>query len=436
MEDTYLVEIRLGRTKWRIKQLVGSLTRSFGIEQFMEPHPHVTLFGPLVLNEGIHPGQLLDVIGNVASGYDPVPFLLDGFEKREGLHGGVIAIGIRPSAMLRSLSANLSMALLPLCRSLNAWDTEPERKWFHVTIANRLDLRKASSVFSAVTGISPPADAPQGKVLSGFERLRDFIARFFAAGTPAFTAPLLDETGLRITVMHGEVILAEYDFFTKRWIHTDHRHDSPAWQDTLATFRKNAGFERDGPATAGSTDIFLIADLHLGHANIIRYCSRPFLFPDVAEMDRVLIGNWNSVVPPGAQAYHVGDLRYGSDALPFRNYSGQLNGSITFITGNHDEQEEGAILSRTIDYDGEQFLLIHDPADVPPTFDGWVIHGHHHNNDLSNFPFISFEKRRINVSAEVLGYVPVSLTDLCAVIRYHRERGNIKPVLFNYPYVE
>jgi|SRR5208337_1533451 len=435
MEDTYLVEIRLGRTKWRIRQLISSITGPFGIEQFMEPHPHVTLFGPLVLNGGVRQEQILDAIESVVSRYDPVPFLLDGFEKREGLHGGVIAIGVRPSDPLKSLSSGLALALLPVCQSLNVWDAEPERKWFHVTVANRLDLRKAASVFPAITRDPSPGKSTGGSA-SIITRIRKHLIRLFTVRPRSFPPPLLDETGLRVTVMHGEEILAEYDLAGKRWIHDDHRHDSTGWQDTLATFRKMTGFERNQTAAGESDDIFLIADLHLGHANIIRYCSRPFLFRDVAEMDSVLISNWNSVVSPGTQVYHVGDLRYGRDARTFQDYRRQLNGKITFITGNHDDREEGAILSRTIDYDGEQFLIVHDPADVPASFDGWVIHGHYHNNDLRNFPFISFENRRINVSAEVIGYVPVSIRDLCAVIRYHREQGSSKPVLFNYPYAE
>jgi calcineurin-like phosphoesterase family protein len=436
MEDTYLVEIRLGRTKWRIKEIIATLTGSFGLEQFMEPHPHVTLFGPLVLNEGILPEQLLTAIERTAFPYDPIPFMLDGIEKREGLHGGVIAVGVRPSGALKSLSSHLAEALLPVCRSLNGWDAVPEEKWFHVTIANRLDLGKAASVFSAVTGSAFSGKTSKKEAVSLSARIRHWFGRFFPDRQPDFTSTLLDETGLRITVMHGEEILAEYDLLSKRWIHNDLRHDGAAWQNTLAIFRKAAGFEREPAAPAESDDIFLIADLHLGHANIIRYCSRPFLFRDVTEMDRVLIANWNSVVGDTTQAYHVGDLRHGEDAPAFRNYAGQLNGKVTFISGNHDEREEGSILSRTIDYEGMQFLIVHDPADAPPSFDGWVIHGHHHNNDLRTFPFISFENRRINVSAEVLGYVPVSLRDICALIRFYSGRENIRPVLLNYPYVE
>lgn len=296
-------------------------------------------------------------------------------------------------------------------------------------------MKTASIFLSLTTGLQSEGNLPARSYIIN-DRIKTWFTRLFPARQKQFTAPLLDETGLRITVMHGEEILAEYDLSDKCWIHTDHHQDSISWQKTLATFRKHAGFERDTIASSGSDDIFLIADLHLGHANIIQYCSRPFLARDVAEMDRVLIGNWNSVIAPETQVYHVGDLRYGRDALPFRNYRRQLNGVVTFITGNHDEREEGAILSRTIDFEGEQFLLVHDPSEAPFSFNGWVIHGHHHNNDLRSYPFICFEKRRINISAEVIGYVPVSIRDLCAVIRYHRDQGNTRAVLFNYPYVE
>ena len=42
---------------------------------------------------------------------------------------------------------------------------------------------------------------------------------------------------------------------------------------------------------------YYIADTHFGHENIIKLCGRPFA--DAEEMDRVITGNWNSVVNDG-----------------------------------------------------------------------------------------------------------------------------------------
>jgi calcineurin-like phosphoesterase family protein len=63
-----------------------------------------------------------------------------------------------------------------------------------------------------------------------------------------------------------------------------------------------------------------------------------------------------------------------------------------------------------------------------------VIHGHHHNNDLRHYPFIDFEHRRVNVSAEVIGYIPVSLKDICELIRGRVSRGDMTPIQLKYPF--
>ncbi|MDD1693342.1 MAG: 2'-5' RNA ligase family protein [Methanoregula sp.] len=434
MNDVYLVEIRLGRTKWRVRQTVVSIARTFGIEPFMERHPHVTLFGPMELLDGVSEQQVLDAIGPVASHYDPVPFTLDGFEKREGMHGSVIAFSVRPSDSLMRLVAEIAASLLPITRSHNAWDDRPEQKWYHVTVANRLDQKKASSVFQALPGPDSSLDLPSPPD-GFFSRVCSYIRSFFVSGTARYIRPLLiDETGLRITLMHGEEILAEYDLLEKRWVHGNHRHDSRSWQETLSRFRTYAGFGRTEPGHPEPGDILLIADLHLGHANIIRYCSRPFLFSDPGEMDRVLVANWNASVTPGTRIYHIGDLCYGRNARPGHEYRQQLNGDVTFIAGNHDAPGPGTLSSTVIEYAGTRFCLVHDPADVPATFDGWVVHGHHHNNDLRHYPFIDFKHRRINVSVEVAGYVPVSLKDTWTLVQYRLATGNTVPVLLNYPY--
>ena len=180
-------------------------------------------------------------------------------------------------------------------------------------------------------------------------------------------------------------------------------------------FRHQAGFELTDTAHSDPGDIFVIADLHCGHANIIRYCSGHFPTPR-HEMDSVLIDNWNYTVPLESEVYFLGDLCYGRDAKAPEEYLDRLNGRIKFIRGNHDEKVPGTLAFATLDYDSLHFLLVHDPSDAPPDFEGWVIHGHHHNNNLGKFPFINFPERRINVSAEVIGYCPIHLREITAKI--------------------
>jgi calcineurin-like phosphoesterase family protein len=434
MDDTYLIEIRLVRTKWRIRELVYSVAQAFRIQEFMERHPHVTLFGPFSLKEGIKARDLLTLTGNCAAHYNPPAFTIQGWEKREGMHGSVIAFSVLPSEDLRKLTHDLAVSLLPFADSANPWDALPDKKWFHVTLANRLDPATGVDMFSRLTGSPDPNNDRNFSDKGILSSIRDlFRVREQPEPFPVFSPPLLDDTGLRITVMRGEDIFAEYDFFTRRWYMTGHDHASLSWQRTLQAYRDYAGFERHDPAPTHPEKIFVISDLHLGHANIIRYCSRPFLFTDVEEMDHVLIKNWNYSVSPQDRIFHLGDLRYGRDALPLREYQKKLHGQVTFIAGNHDEGELGAIPLAALGYDGLKFLLIHDPENAPESFDGWVIHGHYHNNDLKSYPFMNFTGRRINVSAEVIGYIPIGMDEISRLIHERMELPDNSPILLRYP---
>jgi calcineurin-like phosphoesterase family protein len=147
-------------------------------------------------------------------------------------------------------------------------------------------------------------------------------------------------------------------------------------------------------------------------------------------MDHVLIKNWNYTISPKTRIYCLGDLKYGPDAESAQYYRKRLRGDIVFIRGNHDDPDtESASYVETV-YENIKFLLIHDPAEAPPSFDGWVIHGHHHNNDLRHYPFMNFTDRRINVSAEVIGYKPISMREIVRQIENRGISGDTTPLLF------
>ncbi|MDD1707174.1 MAG: hypothetical protein LUO81_03150, partial [Methanoregulaceae archaeon] len=75
-----------------------------------------------------------------------------------------------------------------------------------------------------------------------------------------------------------------------------------------------------------------------------------------------------------------------------------------------------ALPSLKISHQDLDFMLIHDPEEVPQGYEGWVIHGHLHNNDLTRFPFINTSRKTINVSAELVNYTPVSLDEIAGFV--------------------
>lgn len=79
--------------------------------------------------------------------------------------------------------------------------------------------------------------------------------------------------------------------------------------------------------------IYFTSDPHYGHANVIRYCARPFR--DVQEMNEALINNWNSVVTQDDTVYVLGDFSLGFSEV--ERYSSRLLGKKFLIPGNHDK---------------------------------------------------------------------------------------------------
>jgi calcineurin-like phosphoesterase family protein len=430
LDNMFLIEIRLGRTKWRIKRTTEEIARVFSLGGYTEKHPHVTLFGPFSLMKGITVPHLLKSVEIAAKPFASVPFLLDGYDMNQGLNGAVIAYRVIPTDSLSDLNEEVSAAVSRLAQTVNIWDTDPDQKWFHVTIANRLDRKRGSTIFRQLTGqdsIDPATTPVASRILN---EIRGTLGSTISP-QPALLPepPLLDEDGLRISVINGDQILAEYDLVQHRWFSPRAQHAAAEWQRSLKQFRRNNGMELQSPQYSGIPDTYLISDLHLGHANIIRYCSRPFPHDAADEMDGVLIRNWNYTVKAGDHIYHLGDLCYGPLAKSPVEYIRRLNGTITFLGGNHDSASPPARRTETLLAEGIRFTLVHDPKDAPEVPGNWVIHGHHHNNDLIQYPFINFENRRINVSAEVVGYRPVSLTSLCHEIKEQQVRPGIKSIL-------
>jgi len=157
------------------------------------------------------------------------------------------------------------------------------------------------------------------------------------------------------------------------------------------------------------------SDTHYGHANIIRYCNRPF--KSVDEMDEVLIQNYNSVVQPSDTVYHLGDVGF-MQVNRLQSIIRRLNGQKILLYGNHDKVIKGArgaflsLFGSIHDYleinlNGTKIVMCHYPLLT------WnqsgrgsiMLHGHAHGN--SNYGHIKNGKI-LDVGVDVHGYTPIS----------------------------
>ena len=164
--------------------------------------------------------------------------------------------------------------------------------------------------------------------------------------------------------------------------------------------------------------IWLTADLHLGHANILKYCSRPF--ETVEQMDSVLIDNWNSVVKDEDTVWVLGDFVFNKKV----DIIGKLKGIIYMVRGNHDRSHtRNKILSwgvkelhnkpLDIKLEGRLCRLMHAPVETHLNRDAVLnLCGHVHGNWKTNGLYY-------NVGVDVHDFKPISLGTIL------KERGII-----------
>lgn len=158
--------------------------------------------------------------------------------------------------------------------------------------------------------------------------------------------------------------------------------------------------------------IYFIADTHFNHANIIKYCNRPF--NNIDEMNEYIINKWNSTIKDNDIVYHLGDVGFGALA-EVKNLIERLKGTKVLIRGNHDLKisintwEEigfSKVYKKKIILDN--FLLTHAPTEEVEK--GQInIFGHIHNKPLDE----KFNKRNhICVSCDVIDYTPISIEEI------------------------
>lgn len=156
--------------------------------------------------------------------------------------------------------------------------------------------------------------------------------------------------------------------------------------------------------------IFFTADTHWGDHRTINIARRPFA--NVAAMDAALVANWNAVVGPEDEVWHLGDVAWRPADVP--GLLARLHGRKHLIRGNNDPDATVAAAgwASTHDYhelevEGRKLVLCHYP------FRSWNgqgrgalnLHGHSHGR-LKPMP------RQFDVGVDPRGFRPVTLADL------------------------
>lgn len=152
---------------------------------------------------------------------------------------------------------------------------------------------------------------------------------------------------------------------------------------------------------------YYISDLHIEHANVIQFDSRPF--KNITDMFLKIKENWNNRVTDKDTVYILGDFIWAKEPY-WAEYVSQLNGIKVLILGNHDPKEFSRktkslfkdIRDRyEIADNGRHVIMSHFPimcykGDYNP--DCYMLYGHVHNTREAEYTRIFRDIIRKNIN--------------------------------------
>ncbi|MFY9299878.1 MAG: 2'-5' RNA ligase family protein [Candidatus Nitrosotenuis sp.] len=380
--QNYLIEFRFsGSAKRAIRELKNNISKNFRVSK-KKIVPHITLVGPIrIMDEEI----LIDEVVDICKKYELVKFKLDGFDNFENR---VIYVRINPSEELKKLRLELATRLGEISE-LSEFDNK-SRFTFHATL-----------------------------VMNDIQKKFDQIWKYLQT----WEVPKTEQYVVRITILTPKRrILAEYDLLQRKLLNRREALDRKKFHKTIEKLdKRRRPSEIEFTDVASKGKIYVFSDAHFDHSNIIRYCHRPF--DSTRQMNHELLEGWNHTVKENEIIYYLGDMTFGRHRHPTDYWLGKLNGEIFYVRGNHDSDAitRATIISTGygIKYENYKFLLMHNPH-RPFGYDGWIIHGDKHNNDMKNYPFINQKAKTVNVCAELVNYTPLSLDKLIPLIETGR----------------
>lgn len=145
----------------------------------------------------------------------------------------------------------------------------------------------------------------------------------------------------------------------------------------------------------------------VSHANIIKYCNRPWTTTE--EMNEALIKNWNNTVGKDDTVFVCGDVALNKAIC--RGIIHRLNGRKILIMGNHDQGSTQfyrdcgfAEVSRYPIVVKGFYIFSHAPLQMVHTAPFFNYYGHVHNDPM----YVDTENSKC-ISAERINYTPLEI---------------------------
>ncbi len=184
---------------------------------------------------------------------------------------------------------------------------------------------------------------------------------------------------------------------------------------------------------------FFTSDTHFNHANIIRFCNRPF--KDVEQMNEVMITNWNNAISKDDTVFHLGDFCLGG-AAEWTKILDRLNGKIYLIMGNHDLKNirqgfisrfEHVAMQMRIEIGKKRIYLCHYPFlcfEGSYKDDVWQLFGHVHtrrsNSGIDAGRLQYLYPTQYDVGVDNNNFTPVSFGQVKRIIDKQVEQSKEK----------
>lgn len=172
--------------------------------------------------------------------------------------------------------------------------------------------------------------------------------------------------------------------------------------------------------------LFFTSDHHFGHANIIKFCDRPFA--NVDEMNQTMIKQWNEKISPEDEVYHLGDFGVTKDYESIARILDQLNGTKYLIAGNHEgaamtnrkkfkwikDYHELKVQDEECKNGVQRIVLFHYAMRVwrGDSRGNWQLYGHSHGNLPDEKDCLAFD-----VGVDCHNFYPLSYPEVKKIIQ-------------------